>query len=78
MIFKFCLVTEGSFNLLIHSVVSFSEPLAGPDVSITKTGKKLILIQWDELKQDKQRGFITNYTIYFQRHRDKGLLQNRE
>uniref|UniRef100_A0A8C1G0G4 Interleukin 23 receptor n=1 Tax=Cyprinus carpio TaxID=7962 RepID=A0A8C1G0G4_CYPCA len=71
-------VTEGSFNLLIHSVVSFSEPLAGPDVSITKTGKKLILIQWDELKQDKQRGFITNYTIYFQRHRDKGLLQNRE
>uniref|UniRef100_A0A9J7YMZ0 Interleukin 23 receptor n=1 Tax=Cyprinus carpio carpio TaxID=630221 RepID=A0A9J7YMZ0_CYPCA len=52
------------------------KPLAGPDVSITKTGKKLILIQWDELKQDKQRGFITNYTIYFQRHRDKGLLQN--
>uniref|UniRef100_A0A671LGY9 Interleukin-23 receptor-like n=1 Tax=Sinocyclocheilus anshuiensis TaxID=1608454 RepID=A0A671LGY9_9TELE len=52
------------------------KPLAGPGVSITNTGEKNILIQWDELNQDKQRGFITNYTIYFQRQRDKRLLQN--
>uniref|UniRef100_A0A672TDC3 Interleukin 23 receptor n=1 Tax=Sinocyclocheilus grahami TaxID=75366 RepID=A0A672TDC3_SINGR len=77
IIFKSCSVTEGSLNLLIYSIVSFSEPLAGPDVSITNTGGKKILIQWDELNQDKQRGFITNYTIYFQRQRDKRLLQNR-
>ncbi|XP_016087975.1 interleukin-23 receptor-like [Sinocyclocheilus grahami] len=76
IIFKSCSVTEGSLNLLIYSIVSFSEPLAGPDVSITNTGGKKILIQWDELNQDKQRGFITNYTIYFQRQRDKRLLQN--
>uniref|UniRef100_A0A673IVX1 Interleukin 23 receptor n=1 Tax=Sinocyclocheilus rhinocerous TaxID=307959 RepID=A0A673IVX1_9TELE len=52
------------------------KPLAGPDVSITNIGKKLILIQWDELSQETQRGFITNYTIYFQRHIDERLLQN--
>uniref|UniRef100_A0A671T0G3 Interleukin-23 receptor-like n=1 Tax=Sinocyclocheilus anshuiensis TaxID=1608454 RepID=A0A671T0G3_9TELE len=53
------------------------KPLAGPDVSITNIGKKQILIQWDELSQETQRGFITNYTIYFQRHIDERLLQNR-
>ncbi|KAK2889270.1 hypothetical protein Q8A67_014645 [Cirrhinus molitorella] len=52
------------------------KPLAGPDVSFTNKGKNLILIQWNELNQEKQRGFITNYTIYFQRHKDKRLLQN--
>ncbi|XP_052455674.1 interleukin-12 receptor subunit beta-2-like [Carassius gibelio] len=52
------------------------KPLAGPDVSITTIGENLILIQWEELKQEKQRGFIRNYTIYFQRHVDKRLLQN--
>ncbi|XP_073707243.1 interleukin-23 receptor [Garra rufa] len=52
------------------------KPLAGPDVSITNEGKNQILIQWNELNQEKQRGFITNYTIYFQRHKDERLLQN--
>ncbi|CAM4625642.1 unnamed protein product [Leuciscus chuanchicus] len=52
------------------------KPLSGPDVSITTVGEKQILIQWDELAQEKQRGFITNYTIYFQRHRDERLIQN--
>ncbi|XP_056315064.1 interleukin-23 receptor [Danio aesculapii] len=49
------------------------QPLAGPDVSVASVGERRILIQWDELSQEKQRGFITNYTIYFQRHRDKPL-----
>ncbi|KAK7144841.1 hypothetical protein R3I94_011053 [Phoxinus phoxinus] len=53
-----------------------NKPLSGPDVSITIVGGKQILIQWDELAQEKQRGFITNYTIYFQSHRDKRLIQN--
>ncbi|XP_043098683.1 interleukin-23 receptor isoform X2 [Puntigrus tetrazona] len=51
------------------------KPLAGPDVSITNTGKQ-ILIQWDELNQETQRGFIRNYTVYLQRHKDKRFLQN--
>lgn len=54
------------------------EPLSGPDVSITTVGETQVLIQWDELAQEKQRGFITNYTIYFQRHRDKRLIRNRK
>uniref|UniRef100_A0A8C2CEM8 Interleukin 23 receptor n=1 Tax=Cyprinus carpio TaxID=7962 RepID=A0A8C2CEM8_CYPCA len=54
------------------------KPLAGPDVSITNIGEKLILIQWEELNRENQRGFIRNYTIYFQRNVDKRLLQNRE
>ncbi|XP_077054646.1 interleukin-23 receptor isoform X2 [Siphateles boraxobius] len=52
------------------------KPLSGPNVSITTVGKKQILIQWDELAQDIQRGFIKNYTIYFHRHRDERLIQN--
>ncbi|XP_067229666.1 interleukin-23 receptor isoform X1 [Chanodichthys erythropterus] len=52
------------------------KPLAGPDVSVTTVGEKQILIQWDEVAQEKQRGIITNYTIYLQRHRDKTLIQN--
>lgn len=52
------------------------KPLTGPDVSITSVGEKHILIQWEELEQEKRRGFITNYTIYFQRHTDKKLIQN--
>uniref|UniRef100_A0A9J7X229 Interleukin 23 receptor n=1 Tax=Cyprinus carpio carpio TaxID=630221 RepID=A0A9J7X229_CYPCA len=52
------------------------KPLAGPDVSITNIGEKLILIQWEELNRENQRGFIRNYTIYFQRNVDKRLLQN--
>uniref|UniRef100_A0A8C1YZM8 Interleukin 23 receptor n=1 Tax=Cyprinus carpio TaxID=7962 RepID=A0A8C1YZM8_CYPCA len=54
------------------------KPLAGPDVSITNIGEKLILIQWEELNRENQRGLIRNYTIYFQRNVDKRLLQNRE
>ncbi|XP_067315992.1 interleukin-23 receptor isoform X2 [Pseudorasbora parva] len=52
------------------------KPLAGPDLSVTTVGERQILIQWDELDQEKQRGFITNYTIYFQRHGDKRFIQN--
>ncbi|TRY77658.1 hypothetical protein DNTS_005803 [Danionella cerebrum] len=53
------------------------EPLAGPDVLITSIGEKKILIQWNEVSQENQRGFITNFTIYFQRHRDKKPLHNK-
>ncbi|XP_016346943.1 interleukin-23 receptor-like isoform X2 [Sinocyclocheilus anshuiensis] len=60
-----------------YNITFLQEPLAGPDVSITNIGKKQILIQWDELSQETQRGFITNYTIYFQRHIDERLLQNK-
>ncbi|KAI2663627.1 Interleukin-12 receptor subunit beta-2 [Labeo rohita] len=60
----------------VQAYAKEEKPLAGPDVSITNIGKNQILIQWVELNQKKQRGFITNYTIYFQRHRDKKLLQN--
>nr|XP_055070217.1 interleukin-23 receptor [Misgurnus anguillicaudatus] len=52
------------------------KPLGGPDVSINPVGDKHILIEWKELDQEKQRGFITHYTIYFQRHKNKMLLQN--
>ncbi|XP_051987117.1 interleukin-23 receptor isoform X1 [Xyrauchen texanus] len=52
-------------------------PLTGPDASITTVGEKLFLIQWEQLDQEKQRGFITNYTIYIQRHRDKRLIENK-
>jgi len=54
----------------------FLEPISGPDVSITTVGEKQISIEWDELAQEEQRGFIKNYSIYFQRHRDKRLILN--
>ncbi|XP_056605694.1 interleukin-23 receptor isoform X1 [Triplophysa dalaica] len=52
------------------------KPLTGPDVSITPVEEKHVLLQWEELEQEKRRGFITNYTIYIWRHTDKRLIQN--
>ncbi|XP_069007177.1 interleukin-23 receptor [Embiotoca jacksoni] len=40
-------------------------PVSGPNMSVLVHEAKRILIQWDELPVDQQRGFITEYTIYF-------------
>ncbi|XP_071392685.1 interleukin-23 receptor isoform X3 [Centroberyx affinis] len=42
------------------------KPVSGPNVSVLVYEAKRILIQWEELAVDQQRGFITNYTIYLQ------------
>ncbi|KAF7203251.1 interleukin-23 receptor [Nothobranchius furzeri] len=41
-------------------------PISGPTPVVRAHGSRRILIQWDELPVDQQRGFITNYTIYLQ------------
>lgn len=64
--------------LILQWFPNLSEPLRGPDVSVNPVGDKHILIEWKELDQEKQRGFITHYTVYFQRQKDKMLLQNSE
>ncbi|XP_078115489.1 interleukin-23 receptor isoform X3 [Sander vitreus] len=42
------------------------KPVCGPNVSVLVHEARRIQIQWDELPVDKQKGFITNYTIYLQ------------
>ncbi|KAM7410256.1 hypothetical protein PAMA_001616 [Pampus argenteus] len=42
------------------------KPVSGPNISVLVHEARRILIQWDELAIDQQRGFITNYTIYLQ------------
>ncbi|KAF1385920.1 hypothetical protein PFLUV_G00112780 [Perca fluviatilis] len=42
------------------------KPVCGPNVSVLVHEARRIRIQWDELPIDKQKGFITNYTIYLQ------------
>lgn len=42
------------------------EPESGPRMSVLVHEARRIRIQWDELPVEKQRGFITNYTIYLQ------------
>ncbi|XP_056132863.1 interleukin-23 receptor [Lampris incognitus] len=40
------------------------EPLSGPNVSILVHEATRVLIEWEELAVDQQRGFITSYTIH--------------
>ncbi|XP_054459001.1 interleukin-23 receptor [Anoplopoma fimbria] len=42
------------------------KPVSGPSMSVLVHKSRRILIQWDEIPIDKQKGFITNYTIYLQ------------
>ncbi|KAM7388492.1 hypothetical protein PAMP_024662 [Pampus punctatissimus] len=42
------------------------KPVSGPNISVLVHEARRILIQWDELAIDQQRGFIKNYTIYLQ------------
>uniref|UniRef100_A0A672IEM7 Fibronectin type-III domain-containing protein n=1 Tax=Salarias fasciatus TaxID=181472 RepID=A0A672IEM7_SALFA len=41
-------------------------PFSGPNMSVLAHENRRILIEWDELPVDQQRGHITKYTIYFQ------------
>lgn len=40
------------------------EPVSGPSVLVLQREPGRILIQWDRLPVDQQRGFITGYNIY--------------
>ncbi|XP_022614909.1 interleukin-23 receptor-like [Seriola dumerili] len=42
------------------------KPKSGPNMSVPVHEARRILILWDELPVDQQRGFITNYTLYVQ------------
>ncbi|KAK9519196.1 hypothetical protein VZT92_021939 [Zoarces viviparus] len=42
------------------------KPASGPSISVLVHESRRIRIQWDELPVVKQRGFITNYTIYLE------------
>ncbi|KAK2835768.1 hypothetical protein Q5P01_016252 [Channa striata] len=42
------------------------KPVSGPKMSVLVHEDRRILIYWDELPINQQRGFITNYTIYVQ------------
>uniref|UniRef100_A0A3P8SMS1 Fibronectin type-III domain-containing protein n=1 Tax=Amphiprion percula TaxID=161767 RepID=A0A3P8SMS1_AMPPE len=42
------------------------KPDSGPNMSVLVHEARRILIQWDELPVDQQRGFITKYTVYVQ------------
>ncbi|KAI3368933.1 hypothetical protein L3Q82_025904, partial [Scortum barcoo] len=42
------------------------KPASAPKMSVLIHVVRRILIQWDELPVEQQRGFITNYTIYLQ------------
>lgn len=42
------------------------KPVSGPITSVLAHEARRIRIQWDELPVDKQKGFITKYTVYLQ------------
>uniref|UniRef100_A0A3P9NF65 Interleukin-12 receptor subunit beta-2-like n=1 Tax=Poecilia reticulata TaxID=8081 RepID=A0A3P9NF65_POERE len=43
-----------------------SEPLSAPVLHVLTREARRILVRWDELPQDQQRGFISKYTVYLQ------------
>uniref|UniRef100_A0A3B3UDH6 Interleukin-12 receptor subunit beta-2-like n=1 Tax=Poecilia latipinna TaxID=48699 RepID=A0A3B3UDH6_9TELE len=42
------------------------KPLSAPVLHVLTREARRILVRWDELPQDQQRGFISKYTIYLQ------------
>uniref|UniRef100_A0AAY4CDE1 Interleukin 23 receptor n=1 Tax=Denticeps clupeoides TaxID=299321 RepID=A0AAY4CDE1_9TELE len=44
------------------------KPLSGLNGSIKVTKSRQILVQWEELAPEQQRGFITHYSVYTKKH----------
>ncbi|KAL0965008.1 hypothetical protein UPYG_G00275580 [Umbra pygmaea] len=40
-------------------------PLVGPTVRLKQNGKNDVVLEWSKIPLDQQRGFITNYTIFY-------------
>ncbi|XP_056271475.1 interleukin-23 receptor isoform X2 [Pseudoliparis swirei] len=51
-------------SVLVYS--KEQKPASGPNMSVLVHKSRRILIQWDELPVARQKGFITNYTVYLQ------------
>ncbi|XP_041646836.1 interleukin-23 receptor [Cheilinus undulatus] len=63
----FAVASRGVSAPSTHLVYSKEEePCLGPTFSVLVHEATRILIEWDELPVDQQRGFITHYTIYLQ------------
>ncbi|KAL4635031.1 interleukin-12 receptor subunit beta-2-like [Arapaima gigas] len=62
------ITSSGSSDPVSVLVYSKEEPpLSGPKVSIRQVEESRILIHWEELDLDQQRGFITNYTLHMRK-----------
>ncbi|KAK6314042.1 hypothetical protein J4Q44_G00155010 [Coregonus suidteri] len=60
--------TWGVFNPSSGLVYSREEkPVSVPKVSVLAHETRRVLIQWEELTVDQQRGFLTHYNIYLRR-----------
>ena len=42
-----------------------SAPLEAPVIKVVSLGKKDAMLAWKDVPQEKQRGFIVNYTLYY-------------
>lgn len=51
-------------NINYVAVVS-AAPLEGPEIVDRKLGRNDVELVWKEIPQDKRRGFITKYTIFY-------------
>ncbi|XP_007890430.2 interleukin-6 receptor subunit beta-like [Callorhinchus milii] len=51
-------------------------PAQGPIVHLKKVGKTDAEFQWDVIPVKEQRGFITNYTIFYKNHSGHGHASN--
>ncbi|KAJ8279089.1 hypothetical protein COCON_G00061550 [Conger conger] len=64
----YAMTSMGISDPAIRQAYSREEkPLAGPKVSLLNIEAARILIQWEELSLEQQRGFITNYTVYMRK-----------
>ncbi len=57
-------------------VVVYLAPLEGPTVTVTKSKKNSAELTWEEIPLDSQRGFITNYTIFYATGNTKQCMFN--
>ncbi|KAJ8277929.1 hypothetical protein GJAV_G00081790 [Gymnothorax javanicus] len=77
----YAVMSIGMSNPAFHQAYSREEkPLVGPKVTLLKIETTRILIRWEELNLEQQRGFLTNYTVYMRKRNTgqqltlKGLL----
>ncbi|KAK1800531.1 hypothetical protein P4O66_005750 [Electrophorus voltai] len=52
-------------KVTVEAYLKQGPPLRGPSVEATETQKNSVHLKWEEIPVTSQRGFLTNYTIFY-------------
>ncbi|KAL6472910.1 hypothetical protein MHYP_G00190980 [Metynnis hypsauchen] len=49
----------------VEAYLQQGPPLKGPSIDVSNTQKNSAFLKWDKIPVDRQRGFLTSYTIFY-------------